>query len=122
LENKGIILNIFAKTLIDLRAVIFFAVLCLFFCFLYYNLSGKKGKIIHHLCGAVFASVCWLAFTFFYSIYISYSLKMSYLYAGFGAVIFFMLWIYFCVIIVLLGCVINRYLFHIDFFNKTKYN
>ena len=121
-KNNIIFLSLFAEIILRLRAVIFFVVLCLFFCLLYYRLSGKQGKFYQHIFGATFTSIGFIGFTFFYSIYISYSMKKSYLYAGFGALIFLMLWLYFCIMIIMIGAIINRYLFYIDFFAKKDYN
>lgn len=121
-KNNVDFLNLFVEIILRLRGIIFFVILCLFFSLLYYRLSGKQGKFYQHIIGAIFTSIGWIVFTFFYSIYISNSMKKSYLYAGFGALIFFMLWMYFCIMIILLGAVINRYLFSIDFFVKKEYN
>ena len=121
-ENKLLILKPFIKIVLLMRPIIFFAILCAFFSILYYRLSGKIGKISHHFLGACFSSVGLVAFTYFYSLYISYALKKSHLYAGFGTLIFFIFWIYFCVIIILLGAIVNKYLISIDFFYKKRYN
>lgn len=97
-----------ARLIFHLRIVVFFSVLTVFFALLYLRLSGK-GKLKNHLLGALFSSVMWTAFTYFYSLYISYALTSSGIYAGVGALVFFMLWLYFCLIIILLGAEISKY-------------
>ncbi|MBQ7225877.1 MAG: YihY/virulence factor BrkB family protein [Clostridia bacterium] len=89
-----------------LRIPIFALVLSLLFSLLFSHLSKKpfKGQLL----GGTLASVGWMAFTFFYSIYVTYAINSVSIYAEMGTVIFFMLWVYFCVNIILVGAEINK--------------
>ena len=73
--------------------------------------QGLKGRILYHLPGAVFSSVGWLLFSYFYSLYIRYFPSASYIYGGLAAVCLIMLWLYFCMIILLLGAEVNKLCF-----------
>ncbi len=72
--------------------------------------SVKKG-ILPHLPGALFASVGWTLFSYFYSLYITHFPNASYLYGSLAAVCLIMLWLYFCMIILLLGAELNKLYF-----------
>lgn len=98
----------FLGILIDLRIAFFIILLSLFFAFLYAKLGDTSLK--YTLIGGAFASVGWTLFTYFYSLYVSYSLERGSIYAGMEAVILFMLWLYFCINIILIGAEINKLL------------
>ena len=101
-------LDVLLHVLVKLRFVAFFFVLSIFFTVVYRCVSKKKG-ILKHIPGALFSSSGWLIFTFLYSKYISYVLEKPTIYASMGTLVLFMLWIYFCVLIVLLGALVNKY-------------
>ena len=101
-------LDVMLHLLVKLRYVAFFFVLSLFFTIVYRCISGKKG-ILKHIPGALFSSTGWLVFTFLYSKYITYVLSKPNIYSSMGTLVLYMLWIYFCVAIVLLGALINKY-------------
>ncbi len=106
--------------------IFFFFLLTLFFA-LIYNTSSKKGqrtskeeyKVISHnfprgfaaqLPGAVFSSAGWLLFSYIFSLYIAYFPVASYIYGSIAAVVFLMLWLYACMIILLLGAEVNKFI------------
>lgn len=61
--------------------------------------------------GAFMAAVGWILFSYFYSLYIRYFPKSSYVYGSLGAVVFLMLWLYFCIFIILLGAEVNKFIY-----------
>ncbi|MBO5313032.1 MAG: YihY/virulence factor BrkB family protein [Clostridia bacterium] len=91
--------------LIELRIVAFILALTLFFSAFYARLG--RGRLSQHLFGGLFSALGWTMFTYFYSIYVSYSLSTVNIYSGTGGAILYMLWSYFCVNIILIGAVIN---------------
>ena len=101
-------LDFLLHILVKLRYFAFFLVLSLFFTIVYRCISAKKG-VLKHIPGALFSSTGWLIFTFLYSKYISYVLEKPSIYASMGTLVLFMLWIYFLVMIVLLGAEVNKY-------------
>ena len=109
-------LDVAFSLIMDLRGVVFFIVLTLFFSLIYYavskgilHASGGLMKYISQLPGAVFASAGWMLFSYFYSLYMKYYPSASYIYGSLAAVMLMMFWVYFCMIILLVGAEINKY-------------
>ncbi|MGN0974473.1 MAG: YihY/virulence factor BrkB family protein [Gemmiger sp.] len=75
------------------------------------NVHGLKTSILPHLPGALVASVGWILFSFFYSLYLRYFPNASYIYGSLAALCLIMLWLYFCMTIFLLGAEVNKLLF-----------
>ncbi len=98
--------SLIIKITLNFRIIIFMLLLSIFFTVFYSRLGNSHFK--NHLLGGIFSSAGWMIFTFFYSLYVSYALKNGSIYAEMGTVIFFMLWIYFCVNIILIGAEINK--------------
>lgn len=99
-----------APYLISLRTLIALAILITFFVGLYTFLPYERQKIRYQLPGAVFSTVCWLLFSFGFSIYFTNFSRFSYMYGSLAAVVMLMLWIYFCICILFLGAEINQHL------------
>lgn len=99
-----------APYLISLRTLAALLILILFFSGLYTFLPYEKQKIKSQLPGAVFATVCWILFSWGFSIYFSHFSRYSYMYGSLAAVVILMLWLYFCICILFLGAEINQYL------------
>lgn len=88
-----------------------FLALAIFFSGLYYVFSKRKMRYINNLAGSVLAAFGWFVFSYFFGIYIDKFVDYSYIYGSLGAMVVFMLWLYFCMNIVLLGAKINVYIF-----------
>ena len=93
------------EIIINLRVIIFGAVLSVVFALFYSRLANTPFK--SHLPGGILAAIGWMLFTYFYSLYVSYAISSASIYAEMGTIIFFMLWVYFCVNIILVGAEIN---------------
>ena len=107
--------------LIRCRFVVFSSILTLFFSMIYSAMTHagtfrkkrkgeKKMRFREHLPGAVIAALGWMVYSFFYSLYLKYFPSASYIYGSLAAVVLLMLWLYFCMIIMLVGAEINKYL------------
>lgn len=85
--------------------------LCLI-CFtgLYTIIPKKKQDPWLQIPGAVFATVCWLLFSYGFSIYFTFFSNFSYMYGSLTAVAVLMLWLYFCICILFIGAEINHLL------------
>ena len=59
--------------------------------------------------GAVFSSVCWYLFSIGFSLYVTYTPGLNNMYGSLTTIILAMLWLYFCMYIILLGAEINSY-------------
>lgn len=106
--------------------VAIFILLTLFFA-LIYNTGSKKGRrvakeqykelegkvprgYLAQLPGAAFAALGWLIFSYLFSLYVTYFPSASYIYGSLTAVVLLMLWLYSCMIILLLGAEINKFI------------
>lgn len=118
-RRAGVVASIF-----KFKWIILFVVLTLFFSVVYYvvskgvfftsfykNISKKAPRgFVKQMPGAAMAALGWILFSFFYSLYFKYLSKFSYLYGSLAAVVFLMLWIYFCIVILLAGAELNKLL------------
>ena len=76
---------------------------------LFYKFLPKKdNRFKAQLPGAAFSAVGWMVFSFFYSIYIEHFSNYSFVYGSLAAIVFLMLWLYFCMNIFLFGAQINK--------------
>ena len=64
----------------------------------------------HHFLGAAFSAVGWLVYSWIFSLYIEHFANYSLIYGGLAAIVVFMLWLYMCMQILLIGAEINAYL------------
>lgn len=95
----------------NLRYLILFFFLALVFMSAYKFLGRSKMKFTNQFVGAALSSGFWLVFSYVYSIYIQNMGRMSYIYGSLAAVVFLMLWLWFCMISLLFGAEVNRWLY-----------
>ncbi|MBQ7796238.1 MAG: YihY/virulence factor BrkB family protein [Lachnospiraceae bacterium] len=84
----------------------FFILLLLILAF-YVVLPYKKQPILWQLPGALFSALGWALFSVAFSAYFHYWGRFAITYGSLTAVIFLMLWLYFCICILFLGAEIN---------------
>ncbi len=84
-----------------------FIILSVIFSFIYRSFSGRKDRVIKHIFGGMTSSAGWMIFSKLFSVYTVYFSNHSYLYGSFAAIVLFMLWVYSCMIIFLLGAEVN---------------
>ncbi len=98
-----------------LRTPLFILALCVMFTIMYSSTARRSTRIrngiLPHLPGAIFSSVGWTLFSYFYSLYITHFPSASYIYGSLAAICLIMLWLYFCMIILLLGAEVNKLYF-----------
>lgn len=82
--------------------------LTIVFAVIYTYVPNKKLRFKEQIPGAFFSSVGWSAFTWGFSIYVTYSNSYS-IYGSLSIIVIVMLWLYFCMYIMLVGAYINRY-------------
>lgn len=94
---------------------VFALVLTASFTAFFVSVAGRSTKVRHdvlrHLPGAVFSTVGWTVFSWGYSLYIAHVPSATTLYGGLAAVCLIMLWLYFCMMILLLGAEVNKLFF-----------
>ncbi len=101
-----------ADWLIALRFFVIWLLLIVMFAAIYAYVPNKKLRFREQIPGAIFTSVVWSIFSFGFSIYVEFS-NYS-LYGSLAILIMLMLWMYFCMYIVLIGAYIN------NFFSKSR--
>lgn len=101
----------------DIAAIAF---LTLVFMVLYRFVPNRKARFFSQAPGAVFSAVCWYLFSIGFSVYVNYSPALSNMYGSLTTIILIMLWLYFCMYIILLGAEINSY-FEEQFRMVTRY-
>lgn len=110
----GILLKDFPRTQLVFQAVVHFrflfvwAILTIVFALLYTWIPNKKLKLKMQIPGALFAAITWSVFSWGFSVYVERFNSFN-MYGSLTTIIIVMLWLYFCMYIVLLGANINRY-------------
>ncbi len=99
----GIIIMLFE----NLRGLISLVIFTLFFALMYKFFAGKKVSFKNQLPGAAFSALGWVFFSLVFGLYINSFADYSYIYGSLTAIILFSLWLYWCMIIFLLGAEIN---------------
>ncbi len=89
-----------------LSHMVIFVVMTLTFGAMYTYIPNKKLTLKNQLAGSVFVVLAWMVFTYGYSFYIEYFSSFT-AYGTLGTIILFLLWLYFCSYIILIGAVIN---------------
>lgn len=84
--------------------------LTIVFSIVYTYVPNKKLKMRHQLPGAVFTAIGWNLFSYLFSLYVNKSSGMS-IYGSFSTIIFLLIWLYFCIYILLIGANLNRYFY-----------
>lgn len=100
-----------ADWLISNRTLYIPVLMTLLFTFIYRLVPNGNRSLISYLPGALFSSVGWLAFSFFYSYYIDHYSGLSYSYGSLTTMVLLMLWLYICMYIIFIGAEINIYFY-----------
>ena len=103
-------LRFLSPYLISLRSILSLIILAVFFTGLYTFLPYEKMRLESQLPGAVFSTVCWILFSFAFSLYFKYFSRFSTMYGSLASVAVLMLWLYFCICILFMGAEINFHL------------
>ncbi len=91
--------------LIDFRSLWFFLVLFFFFWGIYTFVPEKRLKAAKQIPGALFSALAWMVFSLGFSIYFNRigGRGYSYMYGSLAAIVILLLWLYFCMCILLWG-------------------
>ena len=97
------------SSVLELRGLTLFLIILLVFGLIYTVFPSKRLKFLFQLPGAAFTSLGWMAFSALFSVYVNRIGQFSTIYGGLTMMIMAMLWLYFCMYIVFVGAVINKY-------------
>lgn len=104
-----------ANMIIRLRSLIMLGILILFFTVLFKMLPNRKATLRSQVPGAVICAFAWYAFSFGLSIYVQYFNGFS-MYGSLTTIVLVMLWLYFCMYI-MMACAEFNVMFE-DIFQK----
>lgn len=92
----------------NFRFLVVWAVLTLMFAAIYAYVPDKKQKFKEQIPGAAFASVSWSIFSWGFSVYLTYGNSYG-IYGSLSLIIIILIWMYFCMYIIMIGAYLNRY-------------
>ena len=95
--------------IISMRTAITLAVLAGVFLLIYKFLPNRRATFKSQFPGAMISSVAWALFSFGFSLYLDYFPGFSNMYGSLTTIVLVMLWMYFCMMILLVGAEINAY-------------
>ncbi len=97
-----------AAFVMNFRFLVVWAVLTLLFAAIYAYVPNDKLKFKEQIPGATFSAVVWSVFSWGFSIYVDYSNSYG-IYGSLAIIIIILLWMYFCMYIIMVGAYLNRY-------------
>ena len=109
LSNRFPFLDRLVTTIISMRLLISLGLLSLVFLMLYKFIPNRKATFRSQLPGAVLSAVCWSTFSFLFSIYIEFLNNAANMYGSMTTIVLILLWMYFCMIFVMIGAQVNYY-------------
>lgn len=92
----------------NFRFLVVWAVLTILFAAIYAYVPDERLKFKEQIPGAAFASVVWSIFSWGFSIYVDYGNSYG-IYGSLSIIIIVLLWLYFCMYIIMVGAYLNRY-------------
>lgn len=95
------------SVIVGLRTFVALAMLCLIFLMIYRFVPNRKASLKSQLPGAMVSSVAWSLFSLIFSIYIDFIPGTANMYGSLTTLVLIMLWLYFCMWILLIGAEIN---------------
>ena len=98
------------SSVIDLRFFLLLFIQTLLFTAMFMVFPNKHNSLGNSLPGALLASIGWMIFSHLFSLYVENFPTFATVYGSVYAVALSMLWLYFCILIVLYGGVLNRLL------------
>lgn len=113
-------LAVITGMILRMKDVVAIAFLTLVFMLLYKFVPNRKARLYSQAPGALLSSICWYLFSIGFSLYVDYSPGFSNMYGSLTTIIMVMLWLYFCMYIILIGAEINSY-FEEQFRMVTSY-
>lgn len=92
----------------NFRFLFVWAVLSVLFAAVYAYVPNKKLAFAEQIPGAVFSAVVWSIFSWAFSYYLTYGNSYG-IYGSLSIIIIVLLWMYFCMYIILIGAYLNQY-------------
>lgn len=93
--------------IIETRTIVMMLVLIVFSLSIYMFLPNKRRRLRTQFPGAIFTAFGWTLASFFFSVYMDIFKGFSNMYGSLTTIVIIMLWLYFCMYVMLLGGEIN---------------
>ena len=113
------ILTYVTEMILKLKGMVSIGILAVLFMILYRFVPNRKVHLFRQAPGAAFSAVCWYLFSIVFSLYVEYSPGLINMYGSLTTIVLVMLWLYFCMYIILIGAEINSYFE--DQFRRVSY-
>ena len=94
--------------LMNFRFILVWLILTLLFSVIYAYVPDVKLAFREQIPGALFASVAWSTFSWGFSMYVNYGNAYG-IYGSLAIITIVLLWMYFCMYIMMIGAYLNRY-------------
>lgn len=94
--------------LMNFRFVFVWILLTILFSMIYTYIPNIKLKFREQTLGAMFSAIVWSVFSWIFSVYVDYGYSSS-IYGSLSTIVIIMLWMYFCMYIIMIGAYLNRY-------------
>lgn len=94
---------------INMSKTVIYIVLFLALLLMYRFIPGHKKGLKKQIPGAIVATLGWFVISFFFSIYIDMFKGFSVMYGSLTTITLAMMWVYFCMYIILIGAEINNF-------------
>lgn len=92
----------------NFRFLFVWLILTMLFAVIYAYVPDVKLKFREQIPGALFSAVVWSVFSWGFSMYVNYSNTYG-IYGSLSIIIIVLLWMYFCMYIIMIGACLNRY-------------
>lgn len=92
----------------NFRFLFVWLILTMLFAVIYAYVPDVKLKFREQIPGALFSAVVWSVFSWGFSMYVNYSNTYG-IYGSLSIIIIVLLWMYFCMYIIMIGAYLNRY-------------
>ncbi len=95
--------------IMNFRFLVVWVVMTLLFAAIYAYVPDIKLNFKEQIPGAAFSAVVWSVFSWGFSLYVTYGGNSYGIYGSLSIVIIVLLWMYFCMYIIMIGAYLNRY-------------
>lgn len=103
------VLREFVSFLLHFRFLVVWVVLTILFAAIYAYMPDEKLLFTEQIPGAMFTAVVWNVFSWGFSLYVNYSNTYG-IYGSLSIIVIVLIWMYFCMYIMMIGAYLNRYL------------
>lgn len=103
------VLREFVSFLLHFRFLVVWVVLTVLFAAIYAYMPDEKLLFKEQIPGAMFTAVVWNVFSWGFSLYVNHSNTYG-IYGSLSIIVIVLIWMYFCMYIMMIGAYLNRYL------------